>query len=163
MAQTTVQYDSGNTTNSGIFPSLSGCCWGNLFTGLVPSATISKVTFYVSSNPGVNIIHFRENGNDPVDDFSTVYNSGGFLPGWKVKTLAANFVFAGTDVFVGLNAYNTNGMPLDTVEFNGRGFHAWRASTVGMPITFGGNPANYLLRITGPGDLPVELQFFSVD
>lgn len=157
MAQTTIQYDSGNTGNAGVFP--SGCCYGNYFTGLAASMTISKVTFYVTNNPGANNLHIKETLM-ATDAVLTMYNGTG--DGFKTKTLASPFMFSGTQVHVGFNAYYGQGVPLDTVS-NALGFHAYRAQTSPVAVTFGGNPANYVLRITGPTGLPVELQTFSIE
>lgn len=153
LAQTTVQYDTGDTSNLVPFPSGN---FGNEFTMLGASRTITRVTLYAYNAAPFFNVNFAESRSGGIFTMGQIVGSSG--TGFRTLT-GVSVMFTGTDVWVGGNNYSTQGIALDT-NTGGFGFHAFRLG--GTAVTYGGNPANYVLRITGPTGLPVELVNFKI-
>lgn len=152
LAQVTVQYDSGNTGNTIVFTQNHG----NEFTMLGASMTITQVTIFAYNADSVFNINFAQGVGQPIFTMGQIVGGSGT----GFRTLAGlSVMFTGTNVWVGGNAYNSQGAAFDTVSM-GFGFHG--VQLAGTADTFGGNPGNYVLRITGPAGLPVELVNFKI-
>lgn len=153
-AQTTIQYDSGNTSNVLDLAATAG----NLFTGLNSAVAVTQLTYFIGPTDlqPAHQFRFDESVGGANLGLQTVNPSAGMntdaITNW-------NGMFTGTDLFVRINLYN-GGPSLALDISGGSGVHAFYST--GSAVT-AASPANFVLRITGATGLPVELLEASVE
>lgn len=149
-AQVTVQYDTGDTSSPRV---IINSREGNEFTNLGAAKTITKVSWFQSANPGVVNLRFKESRSNAgeITFYQQVGGANGFI---SLTGLSVNFT--GTDVWVGFNNYNSHAIGFDAAD-GGFGLHGFIAPG---GTALGGN---FVLRISGPSGLPVELMTFEIE
>lgn len=157
----TVQYDTGDTSNLVDLDSLSlggNGFAGNLFTGLpMGPKTITRVTAYFSD---INTSHNVKIAQPPT--FGNTIYQGNIDPpvnnALNVHVLSTPVSFSATSVMVGFQAFSGFSLALD--PDTSAGSHARTVPQVGSPMSLTGN---FVVRMTGPAGLPVELVDFEIE
>jgi hypothetical protein len=161
MAQTTIQYDQGDLSDTPFIPNNQG--FGNVFTGLDSNIPITAITFWSQDISGYSAIvgAFESAVSGAPEVFQTNLGAGG--SGFQTLT-GLNINFTGTDIVVAIQSPGRRMARDATAAPNGHALNVglnYAGDTIGFVIP--DTDANFVLRISGPTGLPVELLDFEID